>query len=66
MSKATAARMLGISTVTLDRWSRPFNPNGGWPHEPVITRYAANGGYPYTLFKRSDIADLKRSSAHAK
>jgi len=63
VSKAAAARMLGISTVTLDRWSRRTETNP----EPPITRYhALTGGYPYTMFKRSEINELKRSKPSAK
>lgn len=59
VSKAHAATLLGVSTVTIDRWSRPSED------APKLTRYEATGGYPYTLFKLSQIEKIKRSKPRA-
>jgi hypothetical protein len=56
VNKESAARLLGVSTVTIDRWSRPFDPPV-WMHDPALPRYRAPG-YPYTLFARDDIDAL--------
>lgn len=67
VSKAHAATLLGVSTVTIDRWSRPGPEiRDGRLIMPKLTRYQATGGYPYTLFNRSEIMELKRSKTRAK
>jgi hypothetical protein len=62
VSKRAAARLLKVSTVTIDRWSRAYSPNGGWHHLPILTRYT-HPGYPYTLFDLDEVTKLNGETA---